>query len=603
MSVKLRNTIAMLVLALLFLGASAAGVAANQPVFTLTVLHNNDGESRLINAGSGVLADFGGVARFATVVDDLRAEALQGGPKRGVILLSSGDNFLAGPQFSASLENGVPFYDTVAMDKIGYDAVAIGNHEFDFGPDVLADFITGFDGRLPFVSANLDVSNEPNLQYLADQNIIVKSQIVTERRVRIGIVGATTPLLPAISSPRNVVVDPDVAGAIQAEIDRLTNSKVSIIIVISHLQSVQQDLALAPLLRGVDIMIAGGGDEVLANPGDLLVPGDSISLPYPVMVTGGDGAQIPVVTTAGDYKYVGRLVVEFDIRGRVVGVNPISGPVRVAGGAYPDAVEPDPEIQALVVEPVQTYVADLAANILASSEVALEGRQGTNPAPPGTPTPGIRRTETNLGNLMADSMFWQASQLAASFGVNPPDVALQNGGGIRNNSLIPAGPISELNTFEIAAFANFVSIVEDVPPAQFKELLENAASFYPNPNGRFAQISGFSYVIDPAGTAQVVDNNGNVLTPGSRVWEVRLDNGTYIVQNGTVVPGAPAINVATIDFLARGGDQYPYRGAPFTTLGVTYQQALRNYIETGLGGLITAVDYPEGGEGRITTLP
>ena len=60
------------------------------------------------------------------------------------------------------------------------------------------------------------------------------------------------------------------------------------------------------------------------------------------------------------------------------------------------------------------------------------------------------------------------------------------------------------------------------------------------------------------------------------------------------------LNIATIDFLANGGDQYPYRGAPFTKLGVTYQQALVNYIVDGLSALITAADYPEGGEGRIT---
>jgi 5'-nucleotidase len=68
------------------------------------------------------------------------------------------------------------------------------------------------------------------------------------------------------------------------------------------------------------------------------------------------------------------------------------------------------------------------------------------------------------------------------------------------------------------------------------------------------------------------------------------------------VPGA-GIHVATIDFSARGGDQYPFRGAPFTSLGVTYQQALRNYIVTGLGANITAAQYPEGGEGRITLAP
>jgi 5'-nucleotidase len=598
---RLLSTI--LIVLLLLSSTSVLAAPKPPPFYTLTILHNNDGESRLINAGAGALADFGGIARFATLVDNLRAEVEDSRGRVASIMLSSGDNFLAGPQFNASLTKGAPFYDSIALRHIGYDAFAIGNHEFDFGPQVLADFIDGFGGTVPFVSANLNFTGEPSLQSLVDQGIIVKSHVVRKKGELIGIVGATTPLLPAISSPRNVTVDPNVAAAIQAEVDQLTSRKVNIIIVISHLQSINEDLALAPMLRNVDVMIAGGGDEVLANPGDLLVPGDTIVASYPRFATGADGAQIPIVTTAGDYKYVGRLIVEFNKAGKVTGINPQSGPVRVAGGSNPDAVAPDPFIQAQVVEPVQAYVAGLAANVIGTSEVALEGRQGTNPAPPALPTPGVRRTETNLGNLMADALLWQANQLAASFGVAPADVALQNGGGIRNNSLIPAGPITELDTFSIAAFSNFVSIVPNIPPAQFKEIMENSISAYPNPNGRFAQVAGFSMVFDPAGTAQVVDNDGNVLTPGNRVVEIRLDNGTFIVQNGAVVAGAPAVSISTNDFSARGGDQYPFRGAPFTTVGVTYQQALFNYIVTGLGSLISAVDYPEGGEGRITTTP
>jgi 5'-nucleotidase len=563
-----------------------------EPALALTVLHNNDGESQLINAPGN--PDFGGVARFKTLADNLRAQALQGPGKRAVIMLSSGDNFLAGPQFNASLQKGVPFYDSIALRLVGYDAMAIGNHEFDFGPDVLADFIQGFEGRTNFVSANLDFSQEPRLQALVDKHIIVKNQVIKQTGEFIGIVGATTPLLPAISSPRNVVVDPNVAAVIQAEIDRLQAKKINKIVVISHLQNVNEDLALAPLLRGVDIMIAGGGDELLANPDDLLVPGDvaTTTLPYPLYATGADGANIPVVTTAGDYKYIGRLVVIFDKDGRVIAVDELSGPVRVAGGSNPDAVQPDPQVQTQVVDSVQTFVNNLASNVIATSEVALEGRRGPTP-------PGVRTAETNLGNLMADALRWQANQVAANFGAPSADVALQNGGGIRNNSLIPAGNITELDTFSIAAFANFVSIVPNIPPAQFKEIMENAVSRIPLADGRFAQISGFTLIYDPAGTAQVVDNAGNVLTPGNRVVEIRLDDGTFIVQNGVVVPGAPSVNIATNDFSARGGDQYPFRGAPFTTLGVTYQQALKNYIVNALGGVITAADYPEGGEGRI----
>jgi len=561
--------------------------------FTLTVLHNNDGESQLINAPGQV--DFGGIARFKTLVDNLKTTALTGPGMRGVVMLSSGDNFLAGPRWNASLVKGVPFYDSIALRLVGYDAMALGNHEFDFGPEVLADFIRSFEFATHFVSANLDFSQEPSLQALVDLDVIVKSHIVHENGELIGIVGATTPLLPAISSPRNVIVDPDVAAAIQGEIDFLTANRVDKIVVISHLQNINEDLALAPMLRHVDVMIAGGGDELLANEGDLLVPGDvrNPNLPYPLYASGADGSIIPIITTPGDYKYVGRLAVNFDRHGRVITVDDSSGPVRVAGGGNPDAVPPDPEVQTLVVDPVQAYVANLAANVIATSEVALEGRRD----------PGVRTMETNLGNLMADSLLWQANQLAAQFGVPPADVALQNGGGIRNNNLIPAGPITELDTFSIAAFSNFVSIVPNIPPAQFKEIMENAVSRIPLADGRFAQIAGFTMVYDPSQQAQVVDNAGTVLTPGFRVREIRLDDGTYIVQNGEVVPDAPSVSISTNDFSARGGDQYPFRGTPFTTLGVTYQQALFNYIVDALNGLISAGQYPEGGEGRITTTP
>jgi 5'-nucleotidase len=578
--------------------------------FWLTLLHNNDGESQLINAGSGDLENFGGAARFTTLVRNLkfaaehgpRSQALRRGGKRGVIMVSSGDNFLAGPEFNASLEKGIPFFDTILMDEVGYDAIAIGNHEFDFGPDVLADFINGFVSDVPFLSANLDFSGEPDLQDLFNAGRIAKSTVVYVRGERVGIVGATTPALPFISSPRDVVVDPNVVDAIQGQIDQLESMGINKIILISHLQDIDEDQALAPFLSGVDIMVAGGGDELLANPGALLLPDDDPVLdvfgPYPLFATGADSVQIPVVTTTGSYRYVGRLVAGFDKDGNLLRIDPEnSGPVRVSGVA-PDAVTPDSTVEAQVTAPVVAAVAALAANVIGTSEVDLDGQRSS-----------VRSTETNEGNLLADALLWQAAQLAASFGEPAPDAALQNGGGIRNDSIIPAGNITELDTFDIAPFSNFVTIIPNIPRSQFKEILENAVSRAvtgdtPGGTGRFAQISGFSFVWDATGTAQVLDpDDGSVTTPGTRVQEVVLDDATVIVTGGSVVVGAD-LTIVTIDFLARGGDQYPYRGAPFTSVGVSYQRALRNYIQgaAGLNGVIGAADYPEGGEGRITRL-
>jgi 5'-nucleotidase len=274
----------------------------------------------------------------------------------------------------------------------------------------------------------------------------------------------------------------------------------------------------------------------------------------------------------------------------------------VVSSDFEDGVNPNGSLNARVVAPVEVFVADLAADVIGTSEVDLDGTRS-----------GVRDAESNEGNLIADSLFWQATQLAGDFGVPTPDVALQNGGGIRNDSIIPAGDITELDTFDMVPFANFVAIIPDIPRTQFKEILENAVSRIdppaaPGGTGRFAQVSGFTFTFDTTGTPMLIDFvTGAVLQAGTRVTEVTLDDGTVIVSGGVVLGGLD-LTVATIDFLARGGDQYPYGGAPFTSVGVSYQQALSSYIQApsgdgGLNGLISSTQYPEGGEGRITQLP
>jgi 2',3'-cyclic-nucleotide 2'-phosphodiesterase (5'-nucleotidase family) len=559
-----------------------------QSGFTLTLLHNNDGESQLLPSDDG---NVGGVARFVARLRELQREGRREPGPSAVVTVSSGDNFLAGPQFQASLDKGVPFYDSIAANRARYDAMAIGNHEFDFGPDVLADYIRGVRG-VPFLSANLDVSPEPRLAALERRGRIAPSTVVGRGASRVGVIGATTPLLRAISSPRDVVVDPEVAAAIQGQVTRLEGLGVDKIVLISHLQSLQEDLALVPQLDGVDIVVAGGGDELLANPDDPLLPGDVAVGPYPTLAADADGTQVPVVTTSGSYRYIGRLVADFDRHGNLVGVDDArSGPIRISGPNLPDVVEPDPVTQQRVVEPVTAYLAALAENVIAQTEVPLDGLRTS-----------IRTQETNEGNLVADALLSEATRLAPDFGAPAPDVALQNGGGMRDDEVVPPGPITELKTFDILPFSNFVAVVPEVPRETFKELLENAVSRVEAVDGRFAQVAGFRFTYDPAGQAQVIDPvTGAITTPGTRVREVVLDDGTVIVAAGQVQAGA-ALNVATIDFLARGGDQYPFGGVPFTTLGISYQQALRNYLTGPLGGVVTAAQYPAGGEGRITTV-
>ncbi|WP_020578147.1 bifunctional metallophosphatase/5'-nucleotidase [Actinopolymorpha alba] len=604
------------------LGSTSAGAStsADQRVdFTLTVLHTNDDESQLLGVdgdtnGNGTIEPdevkaYGGAARYAALWDRLRFQALVGRPspstkgtavtdgstfwggKRGVLSLSGGDNYLAGPEFSASLERGIPFYDALAIKRLGLDASGIGNHEFDFGPDVYADFIAGFGGSLPFVSANLDVSGEPKLKAYADKKIIRSSTVVSETGEQIGVIGLTTPELPTVSSPRGVKVLDDLAGIANAEAAQLTKKGINKIILVSHLQDIDNELALVPRLRNVDAVLGAGGGEILADPGVPLVPGDKAERGYPLWATDADGQKVPVATTTGNYKYVGQLVLRFDRRGRLLSADDEqSKPVRVSG-AGADAVTKDSWTRKNVEEPVAAHVASLAGAVVAQSEVSLDGVRGN-----------VRSRETNLGNLLADALRWAGAQKAAEYGVPAPVVGIQNGGGIRNDAVIPAGKVTVLDTYDVAPFSNFVVVVPQVPRETLRQLLERGIAATPSAAGAFTQVSGLSFTYDVTKQAQVVnETTGEIITPGARVQNIVLDDGTVVVENGQVVDG-PAISVATNDFSARGGDAYPLKGLDFTPVGTTYQKALEDYLTEGLSGKVIAADYPEGGEGRIKSI-
>jgi 5'-nucleotidase len=410
---------------------------------------------------------------------------------------------------------------------------------------------------------------------------------------KMGVVGSISPELRVTSSPRNVIVNSDLVGTVQSEISSLQEQGAKIIILLTHNGNLEEDQTLISALHGVDVVVSAGSEnknELQANPGDLLIPGDVAFAPYPLIAHDLNGAAVPIVSTTGNYEYIGQLTLGFDKGGNLLEIDTAkSRPFRVAGGNQPDAIQPDPKLQKKVVEPVKAAVEALASHVIATSEVDLNGIASD-----------VRTIETNEGNLVADSVLSEATRLAPSFGTSVPDLAIINGGAIRNDSVIPVGNITELDTFEIAPFPNLLTIVPNIPTSQLKEILENAVSQVDILDGRFGQVSGIRFTWDPSGTVQVLDSNGTVTTPGTRIREVSLKNGTVLVSGGAVISGAPAVTIAVTTFQATGGDQYPFRGAPFTNLGLTYQQALFNFIVNTLNGHISAADYPESGEGRIT---
>ena len=568
--------LAMLVGILVSVPVSAgAQESEGNDTFVLTILHNNDGESKLLpDDGSDP-----GVARFVAVMKQLQAGASGG----GVVTLTSGDNFLASQEFGVSLAREGPLYDSVALSGV-YDAMALGNHDFDMGPEVTARFIKGFDPAIPFLSSNLDFSAEPELQALVGEGLIAPSTVIVTGGEQIGVIGAVTPMLPNISSPRNVAVSP-VLPAVRAEVAALAADGVDKIILVSHLQDVAEEIKLVASLSGVDVVIAGGGDDLLRNEGDTCLPDEEAVAPYPIMAEDSTGTMVPVVTAPGGYRCIGELDVTFDADGNVTAAEG-----RSVGVGFD--VEPDPGVQAGVIEPLTAAVALISSEVIGASEVELDGRRAM-----------VRTVATNEGNLLADALRAAATNLAEGFGSPVPDVAIQNGGGIRNDAVIPPGDITVGTTWDIAPFRNFV-VVGEVPRETFHILLEQALDRLPGAGGQFAQVSGFTLTYDPSAPAREIARDGDCSLagdPGGRVREVVLDDGTVIVSGGQVVPGDP-VALATIDFLAGGGDCYPLADIEFTKLGVSYQQALANYVSEDLDGKITAEDYPAGGGGRIVAL-
>jgi 5'-nucleotidase/UDP-sugar diphosphatase len=595
-------------LAAALVAAPSAAANHDKPEFRLTLLHNNDGESKLATGDS--IPGYGGAARFATVLERLRAEAAtrqSNAPKRqGTLLVSSGDNFLAGLALLAGFESGPPWPDAIVANELRYDAMTLGNHEFDFGQARLAEYITGVSERIPFITANLGFANTvPELRSLAQSGRIVPTVVIERDHEKVGVIGLTTPDIAGISSPGNVDIRADLANVVAEQVGELERKGVDKIIVSAHLQGIAADEALIPEVRGVDIWIAGGGDDLLANPDDTLIPGDGPVGPYPKLVSDKAGKNVLVVSTAGEYKYVGRLTVDFSKSGQVTTVDDSkSGPVRVSGTASdPDFAAEDPEVKANAVDPVAAFSASLASQPNGSTELTLSRQVGPTPNDP------IRRRESGFGNVVADSFLWKTQQLAAADpAVDEPQVGIANGGGIRAD--IPAGPINKAQTFAVLPFFNQMVVVEDVGCEQLRQLLERGYSGLPGIEGRFANIAGMRVEVDPSQPAQVITaapDPAAIVTPGQRVRNLWLTNGTpqdtaddtQLIQNGAAVPGCAPVDVATTDFTARDGDRYPFsaQGLVPISVGSLYNQAFEDYIvaptaEGGLGGTITAAQYP-----------
>ncbi|MDX2185380.1 MAG: 5'-nucleotidase C-terminal domain-containing protein [Opitutaceae bacterium] len=574
----------------------------------IKVLHVGDQESWLVSAqgnlrdnASQALSFYGGVDRLAQVISNARVAAASEG--RFVVTLNAGDALLPGPRFTASFEKlgtaysdgGQDFFDAIALRQIGFDAAVFGNHEFDEGPGVAARFAKV--SETPYLSINLNFNATPEFAALKASGKVGASRILTTPGgKKIGLIGVTTPLLPTISSPGAVnLINHNPANTevqnlnallplIQAEIDDLRNNKgASLVIVMSHLQNSQNERTImVPGLTGVDLVLSGGGHELMTDPDDVIIPGAIAPTfaTHPIYATDASGKKTPIVTSHFGNRYVGEVNLTIDdTTGMLVSID--STKMRRVSGFAADAdkVSPDTQLNEKVVKPVLDYIAVLNAQIIGTTAVKLNGPTHV-PGTPGNYIEGVRNAETALGNLVTDALRFAGGT----------DVAVQNGGGIRAN-ITAVGNVSVGDTFNVLPFTNLLKRAPSVNATQLKAVLEtayNATSPSGAAQGRFAQVSGF----------KVWYNSTNPI--GNRIVKIVLDDGTVLVEGGAVV-SPRTFSLSTIDFLANGGDSYPFvsQGVVFENAvsTVTYQEALANFIETpkSAGGLgrVNAADGDE----------
>ncbi|WP_213287304.1 choice-of-anchor I family protein [Bradyrhizobium sp. sGM-13] len=569
-------------------------VAAPQ-TYKLQILHASDFE-----AGLKAIDD---APRFAAIVDRLEDTFANS------ITLASGDNYIPSPFFNAASDPALASFfppsigraDIRILNSIGIEASVIGNHEFDPGPRDVQNLIRpvadpdgagplgGYEGtQFAYLAANLNFAGEPDLAPNAQTTPLTEatfgvgasggrriapSTIFEENGEKIGVVGVTTPVFEDITTPggvrivgpRTLETDADfiaLAAVIQPAIDAVIAQGVNKVIIVSQLQELENEQKLITFLKGVDVVIGGGSNTLLSDSNDVLRPGDVSEGEYAQIITNAEGKNTVLVNTDGNYKYVGRLVLEFDANGDIIpasldpNINGAyatddAGLARVYEGSGIDPFAEGSRGDAVrdITTVIDGIITQKDAVTFGRTDVYLEGRRGE-----------VRAQETNLGNLSADANLWYAKSGYDS----TVQISIKNGGGIRDSigsissegdgaELPPAanpevgkeaGEVSQLDIENSLRFNNALSLVT-LTPQQLLEALENGVS---NPGGIFAQVGGlrFSYDLSrPAGdrvrSVTLVDENEHVIA--------------VIVADGEVVADAPAaIRMVTLSFLIGGAN-------------------------------------------------
>ena len=465
---------------------------------SLTILHTNDFHSRILpinKYNSGCDAEdneagkcFGGSARLVSAIRAARAAT------NNSILVDGGD------QFQGSLF--YTYYKGQAaaemMNALGYDAMTVGNHEFDDGPEVLRGFMDAVD--FPVLMSNGDVTREPTLA-----DVLMPSIIIERGGEKIGLIGLTPEDTPDLASPgKNITFEaPDVA--VRREVEALTAQGITRIIVLSH-SGYRTDLRVAAAVNGIDVIVGGHSNTFLSN------ISEKAKGPYPTWVETPDGGRTAVVQAYAYGKYLGKLDVSFDEDGVVTEAT--GEPIIVDGSIVED--RPLKQRIAALSVPLE----EIRTKVVAESSAPIDGSRDV-----------CRSQECTMGNLVADAMLDSVKGQGIT-------IAIQNGGGLRAS--IDEGPVTMGEVLGVLPFQNVLSTFQ-LTGADIVAALEAGVSQVEDGKGRFPQVAGLRYTYD----ASTAPNEGRV-----SAVDVRDGDGWAAIDAEAVY------GVVSNDFMRGGGDGY-----------------------------------------------
>ncbi|WP_372886395.1 bifunctional UDP-sugar hydrolase/5'-nucleotidase [Shimia sp.] len=466
--------------------AALGSVAAAE--FNLTILHTNDFHARfepISKYDSGCSAQsnldgecFGGSARLVTAVAEARARA------GNVILVDGGDQF-QGTLFYTYYKGRVA---AEMMNRMGYDGMTVGNHEFDDGPEVLRGFMEAV--TFPVLMSNADVSAEPLLA-----GRVRKSAVIERGGARIGLIGLTPQDTDELASPGPNVSFSDPVAAVQAEVDRLTAEGIDKIILLSH-SGYGVDQHVAANTTGVDVIVGGHDNSYLSN------VSDRARGPYPTMV--GNTA---IVQAYAYGKFLGELKVTFDDAGEIVAA--VGEPILMDA-----AVSEDSGTKARIGE-LALPLEKIRRQVVASAAATIDGSRDV-----------CRLQECAMGNLVADAML----DRVADQGVT---IAITNAGGLRAS--IDAGEVTRGEVLTVLPFQNTLSTFE-VPGRVVIAALENGVSQVEEVKGRFPQVAGLRFTWDAA----KAPNQGRireVMVNEDGAWVALDPQKTYMLVSNNYLRG------------------------------------------------------------------